>query len=126
MIFSCTLPFPVSVNSAYGNRSNQKRFKSKAYKEWEKSCPKLTLPECGAIDWPVHVVYNYYMPDNRLRDVGNYEKVISDFLVKECILCDDNHKILRSIHLNFAGIDKGNPRVEIQIYEIKNNIIDIA
>jgi Holliday junction resolvase RusA-like endonuclease len=125
MIYECSLPFPPSVNKAYGNRSNQKRFKSKAYKAWEQSCPELTLPEKGAIDWPVAVVYRFYLPDRRLRDVANYEKLVTDQLVKKCVLVDDNFKIIKSMHLHFSGVDRGNPRVDIEIYELKENVVSI-
>lgn len=125
MIYTCALPFPPSVNKAYGGGSGQKRFKSKTYKAWEKSCPKLILPECGAIDWPVAVVYRYHLPDRRLRDIGNYEKAVTDQLVKQCILMDDNFKIIKSMHLHFAGVDRGNPRVDIEIFEIKDNVVAI-
>lgn len=126
MIYECTLPFPVSVNSAYGNRSNQKRFKSKAYKDWEKKCPNLTLPDGGSIDYPIHLVFRFYMPDKRVRDLDNYIKLPTDMLVKQCILFDDNTKVIRSVHYHFAGVDKGNPRVEVEIHKIKENVVSIA
>jgi len=118
LIYHCVLPFPVSVNSAYGNRSNQQRFKSKAYKAWEKSCPALLLPQSGCIDWPVRVVYNFFMPDKRVRDIGNYEKVTTDMLVKQAVLFDDSTKVIQSIALNYCGIDRDNSRVEIEIYNV--------
>lgn len=113
MIYSCTLPFPPSVNSAYGGGSGQRRFKSKQYKAWEKECPQLVLPECGAVDWPVSITYDFYMPDKRRRDIGNYEKVLTDMLVTQCILMEDNTKIVRQIILNYVGVDRDKPRVEI-------------
>lgn len=121
MIYKTTLPFPPSVNKIKGVYRG-KQIKSKEYRAWEKNCPNLVLPECGAIDWPVHVIYRFYMPDQRLRDIGNFEKATTDQLVKQCILMDDNTKIIQSLHLNFAGIDRGNPRVEIEIYEMKDNV----
>ena len=126
-LYECSLPFPVSVNSAYGNRSNQQRFKSKSYKAWLQRCPLLTLPECGSIDFPVHLNYAYFMPDKRLRDIGNYEKLVTDFLVSQGVLFDDATSIIQSLHLNFAGIDRGSPRVEIGVFKIKpDNIVRIT
>lgn len=122
MIYSCTLPFPISINSAFGNRSNQKRFKSKAYKDWEAKCPNLSLPEEGCISRPIHLLVKYFLPDARVRDLDNYLKLPIDQLVRQCILEDDNTKIIKSLHLYLAGVDKGNPRCEIEIHEIKDNV----
>lgn len=106
------------MNSCYGGGSGQKRFKSKAYKAWEQSCPDLILPECGAIDWPVALTYEYTMPDKRLRDIGNYEKVVTDMLVKQCILMDDNTKIIQRIDLIYAGVDRDKSRVDITVRQL--------
>lgn len=124
MIYECELPFPPSVNNIKGVYKG-KNIKSKQYRAWEKSCPDLILPERGVIDWPVHLTYKIYMPDKRLRDIGNYEKAITDQLVKQCILMDDNTKIVHGIHIHFAGVDRGNPRVEITIHELKDNVVVI-
>jgi len=102
------LPWPPSVNSLYGGGSSQKRFKSKQYKAWEKSCPALP---CTMIDYPVAVKLIYYMPDMRLRDIDNYSKAVIDKMVSDGVLKDDNHKIIQEITARFGGIDKGNARV---------------
>ncbi len=115
MLYSCTLPFPPSVNSLFGGGSSQQRFKSKSYKAWLASCPQLILPEVGAIDFPVSVSYTFFLPDKRSRDLSNYIKAPEDYLVSQCILFDDNHKIVQRAVLEFGGIDKGSPRVEIVI-----------
>lgn len=117
MLYSCTLPFPPSVNALFGGGSNQRRFMSKAYKEWIKSCPQLVLPECGAINFPVSVSYTFFMPDKRARDLTNYTKAPEDYLVSQWILFDDNHSIVQRVVLELGGLDKGNPRVEIQIFK---------
>jgi Holliday junction resolvase RusA-like endonuclease len=92
---------------------------SKTYKEWIKSCPQLILPECGAIDFPVSVSYTFFLPDKRLRDLTNYIKAPEDYLVSQCVLFDDNHKIVQRAVLELGGLDKGCPRVQIVIYQIK-------
>ena len=112
-----TLPFPPSVNALFGNRSNQQRFMSKAYKEWLKSCPTIT-PGNGCIQEPCHVEYVLYFPDKRKRDLSNYIKAPEDYLVSQCALLDDNHEIVQSFSVKFGGIDRGNPRVEVRIAPI--------
>jgi Holliday junction resolvase RusA-like endonuclease len=111
--YTITLPLPPSVNSAYGGGSGQRRFKSASYKRWLLKCPAVT--DRPNINVPVCVTYNIYLPDGRLRDIVNYEKLATDFLVNNGILVDDNFKIIQRVNLNFNGIDKHSPRVEIEI-----------
>ena len=118
MIPKIVLPFCVSVNSMYGGGSGQKRFPSKRYKEWLLKCPTLRPMglEC------VEIEYRYYFPDARVRDTGNFLKCIDDFLVNQGVLEDDSWKHIRKQTLIGVGIDRKNPRVEIDIVESRDNI----
>ena len=109
-----TLPFPPSVNSLYGGGSAQKRFPSKKYKEWLLLCPKLTAHGQNS----VHLTYKYYFKDNRDRDCENFCKAVSDYLVKQKVIEDDNWKVVKSLTLIPMGIDRLNPRVEIEILPV--------
>lgn len=113
MVYKITLPFPISVNSAYNGGSGQQRFKSKALKAWLAKCPKLDIKARE----PVTIEYVFYFPDKRLRDGGNYTKVVLDYLVNQGVLSDDNYTIVEAEHWTHNGIDKLNPRVEIFIKE---------
>ena len=116
-LFSAWLPFPPSVNSAYGGGSGQRRFKSRQYKDWEKQS-SLICKKHPTIKEQVRLVYRYFMPDRRTRDIGNYEKVVSDFLVNHRVIEDDGTHIVPAIDLRFGGHDKQNPRVEVEIFKI--------
>ena len=70
------LPYPPSVNSAYGQSKGRRRFKSKSYVAWIGKCPKLFA---SAIDYEVEITYKVYFPDNRLRDGQNILKVVLIF-----------------------------------------------
>jgi Holliday junction resolvase RusA-like endonuclease len=107
-----SLPFPPSVNSLFGGGSAQKRFKSKKYKEWEKSCPVIPMV---MLDKPVTITLTYFLPDMRLRDIDNYSKAVIDKMVNDGVLMDDNFKIIQELIARFGGVDKGNPRVEARI-----------
>lgn len=111
--FSCTLPFPPSVNSLFGGGSKQKRFPSKKYKDWRAACPNL---EPLGISTPCLVRYMFWLPDNRKRDLSNYLKAPEDYLVSQGVLADDNHQIVVAIALAVGGIDKTRPRVEIKVW----------
>lgn len=117
-VFECILPFPPSVNAIWrssGGRYN-KVFRSKKYREWEKSCPPLILAEGGMIDAPCHVVYRFYLPDKRKRDLSNFVKAPEDYLLSQCVLEDDNHTIVQQLIVKLGGIDRKYPRVEIEIW----------
>lgn len=111
-----TLPFPISVNSAYGGGSGQQRFKSKSLKSWLAKCP--TLDEV-ITNYPVHITYTFYWPCKRMRDGQNYMKVPLDYLVNQGVLVDDNYWHVASEDWKHGGVDKLNPRVEICINEKK-------
>jgi crossover junction endodeoxyribonuclease RusA len=88
------LPFPPSVNSLYdGGRNTKRRFISDTYRAWLEHAgyALLTQPDrkhrhAG----PVQVTYTFCPPDKRNRDVFNYEKAVSDLLVKHEIIEDDS------------------------------------
>jgi Holliday junction resolvase RusA-like endonuclease len=108
-----TLPFPVSVNSAYNGGSGQKRFKSKSLKAWIEKCPKEIKER--VTDYPIHIHYKFAFPCARNRDGQNYMKVALDYLVNMGVLIDDNYKYVSSETWSHIGIDRENPRVEIII-----------
>lgn len=111
MIYHFTLPFPVSVNAMYNGGSKQQRFKSAKYKAWLKSCPPMRTLNLTNVT--IH--YNFYMPDDRSRDTCNLEKGVSDYLVSQGVLIDDSWQHIKQMTLTPMGIDRANPRVEIEI-----------
>jgi Holliday junction resolvase RusA-like endonuclease len=68
---------------------------------------------------PVTIIYTYYPPDKRVSDLGNvlpiHAKFFEDTLVESGCLKDDNYKFINQTIYRFGAIDKGNPRVEIEI-----------
>lgn len=107
-----TLPFPPSVNGLYGGGSGQKRFPSKRYKAWLAKCPHL---DPLLISRPITVYYTFAWPDKRLRDGQNFMKAVLDYLVNCRVIQDDNYNIVISETWKHIGVDKGNPRVEVEI-----------
>jgi len=61
--------------------------------------------------------------DNRRVDRANvlsiHEKFFCDALTKHGFIPDDNDKHIKSTHYYSGGIDKLNPRVEIEITIVK-------
>lgn len=67
---------------------------------------------------PLKVVYKFRFPDNRKTDLSNKLESINDLLVRYGVFEDDNHQILTCIEAIAMGVDKENPRCEIELYEI--------
>ena len=88
------LPFPPSINSLYpSNKTTQRRFKSKKYKEWIDFADILYLQQMRGLPKfinPVQFVIYLGRPDKRIRDAANYEKAVSDYLVRVELLADDS------------------------------------
>lgn len=107
------LPLPPSVNALYGGGSRQKRFPTKAYKEWLKETENMGYETpCFS---SVYISYFFYFPDNRVRDSANFIKAIDDWLVNNKIIKDDCWHVLKGQRIIPMGIDKDSPRVEIDI-----------
>jgi len=118
------LPLCPSVNSLYNGGSKQRRFKSKGYKAWliranEALFNQDLIPE-DFYTGKVALTYTYYFPDKRSRDCENYVKAVSDFLVANQIIEDDDCFHVPKLTIIFGGIDKLNPRVEVLIDILEN------
>ena len=68
---------------------------------------------------PLNLKCIYYRGDRRRCDLLNLLNATADILVKAKILEDDNYKIVVSTDGSRVFYDKNNPRVEIEIEELK-------
>lgn len=70
----------------------------------------------------VAVRYTLYPASNRLTDISNvcvvHDKFFMDCLVKQGKLTDDNYNYCTEIGYRFGHVDKVNPRVEIEVFEL--------
>ncbi len=84
------LPIPPSVNALYSG--NHRRFKSKRYKAWIAEAEDAIQGEkFTMMSGNIEVTYRICSPDNRRRDLENYSKALSDFLVDHKIIEDDSN-----------------------------------
>lgn len=115
-----TLPLPPSLNAAYRSvtiRGYGRVLLSKVGRRYKEDV-MLALQGSGSLgDARLAVHYTYYFKDRRKNDLANREKLLSDAL--EGILFDNDNQIDLMV-LERGGIDKDNPRVEIEIREIDN------
>lgn len=118
LIFEIDLPFPPSVNTAYSNAAKG-RIKSKKYKTWEKEAHLMLLlskrPK-SPFKGNLAIIHSLYIPDKRLRDCANYEKVSTDILVSSGIIYDDN--IIRWNLQQWIDWEPGRKEVNIRIYSL--------
>lgn len=70
----------------------------------------------GSAEGKVTIAYQFFVKDNRRRDLDNMIASVNDVLVKAGLLIDDDWQ-----HLAIGGadaeIDKKSPRVELWIEE---------
>ena len=103
-------------NNKFKGRQNYWEYR-KMKKQWEALVYYQCRPKPKKPFENVRVVITYYFPTKHRHDPDNYNGVfILDGLVKAGILKDDSFEC---ISLQLHGIyDKGNPRTEIDIYEL--------
>lgn len=98
---------------------------SKLYKDFEKECgkyiPTLRQPK-PYFSKPVNIKVLYYMPTRRRVDLVNLLEATDDMLVHHGVLQDDNSNIIVSHDGSRIYYDKDNPRQEIEIEEVENEI----
>lgn len=75
-------------------------------------------------------LYKVYFGSKRCYDVGNvcsiHEKFFEDALVELGKLPDDNTEFIPLVIYLGCGIDKGNPRVEIEVMDLTKDNIDLT
>jgi len=90
---------------------------SKAYREYEKLC-LAQFPSWGNIvgmcSTPIQVTCLYYLKDKRKTDLTNLLAATHDILQKAEII-EDDALIVSLDGSRIVGVDKDNPRVEIEI-----------
>lgn len=97
------MPFPVSVNSMFGQASGQQRYPSKAYKEWQTATEwNLLSSKPGRVPGPVHLLFELAENDKRQRDLTNYIKGPEDMLVKHGIIDGDHASVVRHVEAKWT------------------------
>lgn len=71
---------------------------------------------------PYRFTYTLFQETKRKTDVANVccvvDKFCCDSLVSLGVLTDDNHNIIKEVVYRYGGVDKENPRVELEIESI--------
>ncbi len=97
---------------------------SKKYQEWHSEASTqirrqlISSKFAGNADAPRNVQITLFSPDRRKADLTNKAESIMDLLVDNGVLADDNWFNVPSVFLVFGGVEKENPRAEVEIKEI--------
>lgn len=95
----------------FGNRPRV--LPSKNYQEWHKTAlQELKVVPIKTIETS-ELTLTFFAPDKRASDLSNKAESIMDLLVDAGVLKDDNWFIIPKLILIFGGVDKENPRCEI-------------
>lgn len=71
------------------------------------------------LDCDAYIKMVFFNKDRRRHDLDNMGATVLDFLVEEKVIEDDNCERLSNLLLQYGGVDKDNPRVEISITEVE-------
>jgi len=103
---------PSKKNSRINTRSGMS-FPSKKHTMWHKEAEKQ-LVGVKVIPKQTPLVFTYFNDSMRSGDLSNKWQSIEDLFTDMGIIEDDNWFILPDIHMKFGGVDRENPRAEIE------------
>lgn len=110
-----TLPFPISVNSAF-RRYNGKHLSAR-YRTWRDEAGwELKRQHPRKITGPVTAIILLRAPDRRKRDGDNLAKGIFDLLAKHRVIEDDNRFVVPEHSVKW--IEDGPPRAVVSIRRV--------
>ena len=98
---------------------------SKQYLQFEKdSLPYFyrVKQEVGVVDYPVNIQCTFYMDARRKVDLSNLLNAVDDAMVKSGFILDDNRDIIAGHDGSRVYHDKDNPRIELEITEVKDYV----
>lgn len=81
-----------------------------------KQIPKVTLNK-------IKITYTLYVGTLRALDIANVcsvvDKFFCDSMVTRGVIEDDNYNFLTEVVYKYGGLDRTNPRVDIEVQEIE-------
>ena len=87
---------------------------SEQYRQYEQDCLKQLMICRARFAGPVRMKCLYWMPDRRRPDLLGLLQATADILEKAQII-DNDRNVVSFDGSRIAGVDKQNPRVEIEI-----------
>ena len=110
------VPSKKNSKQIFRNRATGKPFikSSERYEAWHRQAlPQLhRTPRAKDI---TAIAICFYPATKRRSDLTNKAESIMDLLVDAGVIEDDNWFVVPDIHPKFGGVDKENPRAEVEI-----------
>lgn len=100
------------------NKATGRRFvaSNPRVKAWQTDAAwQLKNVKVPIFDYPISVHLSFAFRSARRRDLENAASTVLDALVHAGVLADDDYKHACPIILDFLGVDRDNPRVEITL-----------
>lgn len=98
---------------------------SKQYLNFEKDCMPYfaqVKKQVEQINYPINLQCVFYTETKRRVDLSNLLNAVDDAMVKSGLILDDNRDIIAGHDGSRVYHDKENPRIEIEINELKNYV----
>jgi Holliday junction resolvase RusA-like endonuclease len=70
---------------------------------------------CRVMGYPISLRLTFYNSSLRRRDLDNQASSVMDALVEAAVLEDDSFAFVDRLELVYGGVDKDNPRTEIEL-----------
>ncbi len=91
------------------------------YKQFEKECLQvIPIKHRKKINYPINIKAIFYTESRRRIDLTNLLEALDDMLVKAEVIEDDCRDIIASHDGSRVYWNKENPRIEVEITEVKN------
>ena len=87
---------------------------SEQYRQYEQDCLKQLMACRARFAGPVRLLCLYWMPDRRRPDLLGLLQATADILEKAQII-DNDRNVVSFDGSRIAGVDRENPRVEIEV-----------
>lgn len=114
-------PYTKKNSSRIITKPFPKLLPSKQFTQYEKDCLRqITGKYRKSINVKSNMKCVYYMPTRHKVDLTNLLNATCDILVNAKVIEDDNSRIIASHDGSRVLYDKENPRVEIEIMEVKD------
>lgn len=107
----------ISINRATGRPFLRS---APAVKEWQVKANIVLRHQFKGLkttNYPISIVCSFFFSNNRRRDLDNGLNGVMDALVAAEIIKDDSVEYVDCITIQYGGVDKKNPRVEIFLDE---------
>lgn len=105
----------IAFNRATGKRFVRSNERVKAWQETAVQSLKNQFKGLLVTDYPIALSLVFYFDNKRRHDLDNAASGVMDALAKAGVITDDSVEYVSCLTLQYGGIEKDSPRVEIYL-----------